>query len=200
MSKKPKRLNIFIDGSFSFSIDKEVALERGLSVGSDLSAQMIEELQRSDLIVRCRDAALHFLSYRPRSEAEVRQRLYKRGFINEIADEVINELKKNRLVDDAAFAQYWTENRQLFSPRSRKLVKMELWKKGIDAETMSEVVSELDDEANAYKAGLRKARLIDTTDYIEFYQRIFGYLKTRGFGYQVIEFTVTRLWDERNID
>jgi len=71
---RENRLNVFLDGKFSFSLLAEVALKEGLQVEQELSAGQVEVLTRSDRYQRCLNAAIRFLGYRPRSEAEVRQR------------------------------------------------------------------------------------------------------------------------------
>ncbi len=192
-----KRFNVFIDGSFSFAIDKEVVVGHGLQVGQHLSADQVEELIQANLFQRCFEAALHYLSYRSRSEAEVRQRLYRHGFSDDVVNKTIPELKERKLIDDAAFAQFWKDNRLLFNPRSRRLIKLELRRKGIAAETADEIAGDLDDEISAYEAGLKKAHGLATLDYSEFRRRLFGYLRRRGFSYEVINHVVARLWQEQ---
>ena len=75
LNKHKKRVSIFIDNAFSFSIDREVAVFSGLHTGAELPQDKIDELRYNDSIQQCLNAALHFLGYRPRSEAEVRRRL-----------------------------------------------------------------------------------------------------------------------------
>ncbi len=75
-----KRVNVFLDGKFAFSLEAEVAMKEDLQVEQDLSADQIEALARSDHFHRCLNAAAHYLSYRPRSESELRERLLQRGF------------------------------------------------------------------------------------------------------------------------
>ena len=106
-----KRVNVFLDGRFAFSLEAEVAIREGLKVGQELSANQIEALARSDHFHRCLNAAGHYLSYRPRSEAEVRERLKRRGFDGDSVEAVIAKLKEQGLVDDMAFAQFWKDNR-----------------------------------------------------------------------------------------
>lgn len=192
-----KRVSVFVDGSFSFAIDKEVAARAGLQVGQHLSGGQIEELTQADLFQGCFGAALRYLSYRPRSESEVRQRLYRHGFGDDVVSKAIIELKGRKLIDDVAFAQYWKDNRLSFSPRSRRLMKLELRQKGIAMETADEVTGDLNDEINAYEAGLKKARVLTTLDYGEFRRRLSGYLRRRGFTYEVISYVVARLWHEQ---
>jgi regulatory protein len=197
MDGKGKRVSVFVDGSFSFSIDREVVAGANLEVGKHLSADQIEGLIGADLSHRCFGAALYYLSYRPRSEAEVRQRLRRRGFGDDVVDKVIVELKERELIDDVAFAQYWKDNRQSFRPRSRQLLKLELRQKGIAAEMADKVVGDLSDEISAYEAGLKKARALAALDYGEFSRRLSSYLRRRGFGYGVTSSAVARLWQEQ---
>ena len=194
---RKSRLNVFVDGSFSFTIDGEVAARAGLQVGHQLSADRMKELVQGSLFQDCIDAALRYLSYRPRSEAEVRRRLYRHGCGEYVVDKTITELKGRRLIDDVVFAQFWKDNRLSFSPRSGRMIKLELMQKGIAGETADEAIGDVDDETSAYEAGQKKARALAALDYGEFYHRLSNYLRRRGFSYEVIDSVVTRLWRER---
>ena len=88
---------------------------------------------------RCLNAAFQFLSYRPRSEAETRERLKQRGYEDEEIEKVVAQLKRLDLLDDAAFAEFWKENRNSFRPRSQRMLKMELRRKGVESEVINEV-------------------------------------------------------------
>ena len=200
VNDRKKQVSIFIDGSFSFSIGEGVAATAGLEVGQHLSIEQIEELKKADLSHNCFGAALHYLGYRPRSEAEVRKRLRRRGFDGEVVDKVIIGLKERRLIDDVAFAHYWRDNRLSFRPRSRRLIKLELRQKGVATETANEVVADLDDEDAAYEAGLKKARVLSGLDYSEFHRYLSDHLRRRGFDYGTIGSAVARLWQERQPD
>ncbi len=195
--KNKRRIIVSLDSSLSFAVDMEVVVAAGLHIGQDLSADRIEELKEANLSQKCFDAALNYIKYRPRSEVEIRQRLRRRGFDNNIVNKVILRLKEQRLIDDTAFVEYWMDNRLSFSPRSRRLIKYELRQKGIAVETADEAVSDLDDEVSAYKAGLKKVRVFAALDYDEFCSRLSNYLKWRGFSYEIIARVTARLWQEQ---
>jgi len=195
-----KQVNVFVDGSFSFTVNGEVAAIAGLKTGQRLSAEQIEELKHTDLFQSCFRAALYYLGYRPRSEAEVKNRLHRRGFSSEIVDKVVIRLKELRQIDDVAFAHYWRDNRLSFRPRSRRLIKLELRQKGVDTEIANEILGDLDDESAAYAAGLKKACLLSGLDYSEFRRRLSGYLRRRGFDYATVSSAVARLWLDRQTD
>ena len=145
---------------------------------------------------RCLDAALRYLSYRPRSEAELRERLGRRGFDGDNVEATLAKLREQGLVDDLAFAQFWKDNRESFRPRSRWLTALELRQKGVANDIIDRVVADVDDEDNAYRAARSRVRSLPGSDYQGFRHRLGGYLKRRGFGYRVITNTVERLWQE----
>ncbi|GAG13616.1 unnamed protein product, partial [marine sediment metagenome] len=68
----------------------------------------------SNSLQGCLNAAYYYLSYRPRSEAEIRQWLHRRSFANEVAEKAIAKLREQNLSDDFTFAQFWTDNRLSF--------------------------------------------------------------------------------------
>jgi regulatory protein len=145
----------------------------------------------------CFDAAYRYLSYRPRSEAEIRQWLHRRGFAEEVAGKTIAKLREQNLSDDFAFAQFWKDNRLSFRPKSKRLIKKELRDKKVAAEIVEQVTEDIDDEQIAYKLGSGRMHALAHLDYPDFYRRLSSYLAYRGFGYEVIKRTAALLWQER---
>lgn len=194
--RRKRRVNIFLDDKFAFSLEAGVAQKEGLRVGQELSEGDIEALAGAELSQRCLNAALRYLSYRLRSESELRERLVRRGFDGDSVATAIARLKAQGLVDDLAFAQFWKENRQSFSPRSQWLTRHELKQKGVTDDVIERVVADVDDEDSAYRAAIAKARRLPVNDYQGFRRRLGEYLKRRGFGYGVINNTVKKIWEE----
>ena len=190
-----ERVNVFLDGTFAFSLGIEVAAEQGLHLGQVLSDPQIEELASVDLFGKCLNAALRFLSYRPRSEAEMRMRL-RRKFEQQTIDRVILHLKAGHMVDDVAFAQFWMENRESFSPRSKRMLKLELRRKGIEPEVIADVVDGIDEEEAAYRAAERRARPWAKEERNDFRKKLGAFLGRRGFSYEVANRVIERLWQE----
>lgn len=193
--RRKDRVNVFLDGAFAFSLEIDVVEEQGLHSGQALSDSQIEQLERADLFHKGLNAALRFLSHRPRSEAEIRMRLWRR-FEGETIDRVLLWLKERQMIDDVAFAQFWKENRESFSPRGKRLLKLELRRKGVDPEVIGGVVEGIDEEESAYRAAQKKVHLLAKEDYNTFRRKLGAFLGRRGFGYEVIDHTIKRLWQE----
>jgi regulatory protein len=194
--KNKDRVSVYLDGKFAFGLAAIEAIK--LRRGQALSDADIARLRGLDDVEKAHERALHFLSFRPRSEAEVRRNLKDGDFAPETIDAVVARLKQASLLDDRAFAQYWLENRGQFGPRSARALKVELRRKGIAADTIDEslqVVAHDDDEA-AYQAALPKARRLARLELREFKQKLGAYLARRGFSYEVALDAARRAWEE----
>ena len=182
---------------YTFCLPADIVAKEELKTNQELSSGQVKALAAADRHRRCLSTAIRYIGYRPRSEFETRQRLRQRGFEDDCVEKVVAGLKEQKLIDDTSFAHFWKENREDFSPRSRWLTRVELQRKGIDRETIEQVVGEVDDSASAYRAALSKARHLSSSDY-QFYRRRLGeHLKRRGFTYEVINNVVDKVWQER---
>ena len=193
---REKRINVYLDDKFAFSLLAEVALKEGLKTGQEISGSRLESLNGVDRYQRCMNAAIRYLGYRPRSETEVRQRLKRHGFESDCTEKALTRLKEQGLVDDVAFARFWKDNRESFSPRSRRQMKMELRRKGLAIDVIEPVINEINESDSAYRAALDKARRLPLTDRQVFRRRLVDYLGRRGFNYDIIKETVERIWKE----
>jgi regulatory protein len=190
------KTKVFLDGQPALTLETEAVVNQGLRVGQELSADELEAMTREGNFYRCLNAATRFLSYRPRSESELKKRLLQRGFQSDSIEAVIARLKEQSLLDDIDFARFWKEDRNTFSPRSRWLIGLELRRKGVPEDIISTVVSDIDDDESAYRAASSRARRLPPADYQAFHRRLGEFLKRRGFSYGVISHTVQRIWQE----
>lgn len=145
---------------------------------------------------RCREAALRYLAYRPRSAAEVRARLARQGYPPETIEATLGWLEQYALVDDRAFAEFWVESRQQGRPSSQRLIRAELLQRGVPGELARTAVDGVDDEESAYRAAARRAVKLSREDEAVFRRRLRAFLERRGFDYDVIARTVERIWRE----
>ena len=195
----PERVNVFVDGRFLLGASAAIVLQLGLHVGEALSQEQLEELRKEEAEQQAVDRAYNFLSYRPRSREEVRRYLLRKQTSPEIVEAALARLDRLDFVNDRAFAGFWIENREQFSPRSSRALKNELRTKGVDREVIDEMVDEELDEQRALLAGRKKALSLvhlPGMDYATFRTRLGSFLLRRGFGYEVATRTVKALWRE----
>jgi len=144
---------------------------------------------------------LRLLTYRARSEHEIRQRFQQRGAPPGLLDDAIERLRISGLVDDEAFAQAWVESRRRASPRGDRLLQLELSHKGIQRPDIEAALGEeADERALALAAATKKVRALAAEPEPVFVRRLTAFLLRRGFGYEVVSEVVRALSAERRRD
>lgn len=119
---------------------------------------------------------LKFLSYRARSEKEIRDRLIKYGLTSQEIDIEVDRLKKWKLVDDDEFVRIYIESRSRSAPRSRKLLELELRHKGVNLEPST---YHLEPDIDLAHKALGKKNIKSREQAIRF-------LQSRGFSWETI--------------
>lgn len=195
--RNKERVNVFIDGEYGFSLAMIEAAR--LKKGQSLTEQQIDELRGVDEVHRAVDHAVRFLSYRPRSNAEVSRNLSKK-FDDTVIDAAVERLTALGYLDDAAFAKYWVENRDAFNPRGVMALRYELRQKGIEESIIRQVLESYDTLDAAYRAAQSKAKNLKYADRQTFQQKVGSYLQRRGFGYGVVRDVLEQLENELTFD
>jgi len=183
--RNKNRVNVYLDDKFAFGLAEIEAVR--LKVGQTLGDDDIARLQKKDEIERAYERALNFLSYRPRSEAEVRRNLHKKNVEDEVIEIVAERLTRAGLLDDQEFARYWVENRLQFNPRGTRALRQELWQKGVPDSVLATVLADFDEETAARKVAEAGARRLARLEPVDFRRKLRAYMARRGFSYGVIE-------------
>lgn len=146
--------------------------------------------------------ALRFLSFRPRSEKEIRdyfkiknqkssirQAQDKKIKIDEkIIESIIKKLKENKFINDEEFVKWWIEQRTRIKPRASRLIKFELKQKGISDELIqnSELRIKNDFEKAMVLAEKRMPRY-KNEEPKKVYEKMSRFLASKGFDYDIIK-------------
>jgi len=196
--KNRDRVSVFLDGRFAFGLPAIVAVP--LKVDQVLSDDEIEALQEHGNVEGAYNHALNFLSYRPRSRAEVVRYLQGRDVSEQQAESIIARLERVGLLDDQEFARFWVENRERHRPKGLRALRYELRGKGLDGDVIERALASVDVSDSAYRAASKKARQLSQLDASTFRRKMVAYLARRGFDYEVARETVERHWSELGID
>jgi regulatory protein len=193
-----ERVNIFLDGRYAFSMTLTAAAN--LTVGQTLTEQQQANLEREAELSKAVEKAVRFVSYRPRSETELRQHLRRKQLDDALIEEVIARLRRYNYLNDDEFAAYWVEQRETFKPRSPMALRQELRQKGVDSETIDRAVDDIDELDAARRAAEKRLNQLARLPYDQFRAKLGGYLQRRGFSYGVIREVIQESWDEREIN
>ncbi len=90
--------------------------------------------------------AYFFLKFRPRTEKEIRDYLYKKikttHWSRDDADKIIEELKEKELIDDEKFIDLFVRDRTALKPKGKRVLIRELKLKGIKDELIEKYFSQ----------------------------------------------------------
>lgn len=153
-----------------------------------------------------REQALRLLERRRRTRSDLAERLSGRGFESECVTRVLDRLTDVGLVDDQAFAEAFLRDRLAFRPRSRRVLSLELRRKGVaekDIEAAFEVLGEeIDEPALAARLLDKRLSRLQRLPEEERKPRAQALLRRYGFAWHVVQETVEQaeLLGERPVE
>jgi regulatory protein len=134
-ARRRGKVRVEIDGVPTLVVAKPLAAS--LRLGQRLSDDDLASLARAEAVEEAVQRGLRLVAIRPRSEREFGDALTRAREPEPVKQAALARLRETGAADDQAFALAWVENRQAFRPRSRLALKVELRRKGVDAETIS---------------------------------------------------------------
>lgn len=193
---RSQRLELTLEDGRGVEVASQLAVERGLRPGTELGERELEELRRADAQWRARESAYALLAHRSRSEAELRERLARKGFDADVIDLCVAELDERGYIDDDAFAMSFARDRVRLRPRGARAIELELRAKGVAAATARLAVERacaaegLDEGELALRAATAWAKRSLGDDAavtgrdarLRLRRRLYGHLARRGFG------------------
>lgn len=190
--KRKKRFNIYLDGKFSFGLDADTLVKSGLKINQEISQEEIEKLVKENEFVKVYDRVLKFLSYRPRSEKELQDWFRKKNVGEETQKMIVKKLQKLGYLDDKEFVNWWIGQRMAFKPMGKRLLAMELRKKGISQEVIDEqlnnlTIEQFGEKKLAEKVAEKKLKSLKQYSGLELRQKLYTALARRGFSWETIK-------------
>jgi len=188
--RNKSRVNVFLDDEYAFPVSLDAAIE--LKKGQELSDAEIDALKNADAYSKAYNSAVHYLSFRQRSQSEVEKNLAKKEYSEEVIAATVERLLEKGYLNDEEFARMWVAERNRFRPRAARALRFELRQKGVTNEVIDTVLVDLDEEEAAWNAVQSKLERWQTLDEYEFKKKVTGYLGRRGFGYHIIRTVLER--------
>ncbi|MGH3164912.1 MAG: regulatory protein RecX [Trebonia sp.] len=111
-----------------------------------------EKEQTRDPEARAREICLQQLTLAPKTRAQLKDALRKRGIADDVADAVLGRFTEVGLIDDGAFARAWVESRHYSRGLAGRALSAELRRRGVEDEEIREAVATLDPDAEVETA------------------------------------------------
>lgn len=183
--RRADRYSIYLDEKYAFSLREAELIRLGLHSGQEISEEKLSEYRGESDFGKWYDRTLNLLSFRLRSEWELKDYLRRKDCPPEVTDKILNKLSINGYLNDEQFAKRWVENRRLLKATSRRKLSMELKQKRIPSTIIDKVLAddkEKTDERDVLRelVGKKHHRYPDQTKFIQ-------YLARQGYNYDDIK-------------
>lgn len=155
------------------------------------------DITESDVYERLIGACIRFVSYRPRSAREITDfvtRKLKNSHTTAplVTQKVLERLTELGYIDDHAFGIWWVGQRTGRKPKGAKAIRLELLRKGIAPEVISESIAKVmkeersEPELARAAAAKKKRDTWSTLPAAEQKHKLAQYLLRRGFAPEIV--------------
>lgn len=143
--------------------------------------------EKEKLLQKARSRALYLLGDMPRTEKQLREKLAKNKYPQEIIDQVLMEMQEYRYIDDLQYARDYILSRS--DKKSRRVILMELQQKGISKEILEEACDCFsgEKERQLIRRLVEKRGVDPSAATREELQKLYQYLMRKGFLYEEIK-------------
>jgi regulatory protein len=202
LKNKPRFVSVLIDENDKYVLHKDVAVKFGLRKGADISELKIKELLLQNEFHIAKDTALRYLSYRQRTEYEIRSKLTQKKYKQKIIEYTIQNFKKIGLINDKEFAESFARDTLKKKGIGKALLKQKLLNKGLPKDVITPVIENTYKTINEKETAIqiakkqlkkyenRKNKSTDKENQI----RLSNFLAQRGFSWDIISQVIRQIF------
>ncbi len=200
--KDEKNVTITFENGERLYLAYDVFLKNGLKKNDEFSESRFSFLVEENQLFHLKQKAFRYLGRRLHSSYELKLKLKRKGYKQELIEQVIEELINGNYVNDYEFASLFADENIGNKLWGRKKLEAELFKKGIDRNIISQIInekfstgSELD---QALELGRKKIKslLSRGIDNEKLKIRLVSFLLTKGYDYEISRRTAEILLEE----
>ncbi len=140
-------------------------------------------------------ATYKYLSFRQRSEKEITDYLKKKKADKQIAQKIIESLKRQKFLNDEEFARAWVESRS--KNKAWRVIKFELKQKGILDDLIDKYESRIknqgQDKKNALFLAQKRVERFKNEPFQKAREKLFRFLSSKGYDYDTIKEVVDKI-------
>ena len=191
------RASVFLDGEFAFGVHQDLVLKHGLHSGATLSLEEERAVREEDAEMQAKAKATRYVARRARTCQEVRRKLREKDHPDYAIEEAVARLKELDYLDDAEYAREYVRSRFRSKGYGPVRLKNELKERGVGRNEIEDAMLELDHDAlraaAREHAEKRWPRLAGEEDPRRRREKLTGYLRRRGFAYEMIRGVVEEI-------
>lgn len=200
--KKKFRYNVYVDDTFSLGIHEDILIKYGLKKDMEVSDEFIQDILMAEERNKTLNYCLNRLSYRARSEKELRISMERKGYTEDNIEYAIDYCKDHGYINDLEFAKSFVNDKTNLNKYGPERIKYDLMLKGVSRDIIDQVlVVDRDDQLEmARELASKKISSYKNDDKRDIYRKLSGFLQRKGFTYDVISSVVREALEDFDED
>lgn len=194
-ARNKNRVNLYTEDGFLTAVYLDTAIACRLKTGAELSEEEFAQMKREDGDKYAAGIAMEFLSYKMRTEREVRNKLKTKEIDADSIERAVEQLKGYGYINDENYARLYAQ--ELLQKFGGRVAVSKLIEKGIERELAQRVVGEQEQPQDVL-AGLverlRQRYREEQPDKRK--QKMIRALMSKGFDYEDIKRALGREMEE----
>ncbi len=181
--KNPTRCNIYLDNSFYCGLELETVMRHRLKIGASVSPEDLDEIQAESETMRALDKALNFISRSQKTKKQVEDYLESKGYLKKTIEAVLDKMSAYKFVNDQNYAKDYAKSAS--KNKGKRLISLELKRKGVSIDDMSEALNDIDGETETEAATKIAEKYLKNKEKTrENAVKCYKYLLSKGFDYE----------------
>ena len=190
------RVNVFIDEEFAFPCDGELIFKFNLNKSQEVDIEKLTEIINEDNFKKCKTSALRIVERSYKTEKEIRDKLFIKGYDAKSVDRTINFLKEYSFLNDDSYVDMYVKDR--IRNQGKNKIKYNLLRKGVSEEVIQDKINNIDsslEKETAYNLCLKKYNQLikRENDNYKLYQKLYRFLASKGYDCSCVNETVKKV-------
>lgn len=137
-----KLVEVFIDNESIGKICVDAVVTFGFKSGVEVDLDKIRKIQYESNLILAKDKALNLLSRFPHTEFEIKSKLKRSGFGEDVCKACIDFLREYKYINDEEYAKIYIQTKG--SKIGKNKLSMDLLKKGVSKEVSAKLLDEFE--------------------------------------------------------
>lgn len=197
--KKSDRISVFINNEFAFGVTPEELFDYELYVGKELTLEEINKIKDSDKKAQAFAYILYLLGFGSKTKKEIIKKMQKKGIEQEAQEFAIKKAQKYGYIDDSQYCENFINQHKNMSGWGEKKIFSALIQKGVEynlaKEKLEELYSKEESLSVAFNCAKKKLEILNKRekDPQKIKQKLYAFLVSRGYSYEVIQIILSKI-------
>lgn len=195
--KNKNKVSVFADGEFLCSVTAVSIAKHRVKVNDEIDETTLKKVLDESDRETAFQKAVDSICRGAKTQKQVEEFLFKKGFSSDAVQFVINKMKEYRYIDDGEFVKSYVSAYK--NTKGKRRIEYELKLKGLAQEYIEQVESLLDSREDCIKniaKKFMKNRQVDNSNL----QKLFRHLANKGFDFELCRNCVKNFADMTETD